>query len=52
MNSQSVLRVLVMEGVEMMSKFLHLSSTAGTTTLSPFSSYASLLVPTMWNFSW
>ena len=33
-------------------KGLHLSSTAGTTTLSPFSPYAYLLMPTMRNFSW
>ena len=31
--------------------FLHLSSTADATTMSPFSPYASLIMPTMWNFS-
>ena len=41
-----------MEGVAMVHFFLHISSTAGTKTLSPFSPYASLLMPTMWNFVW
>ena len=41
-----------MEGVGMVPNILHLSSTYGTKILSPFSLYASLLMPTMWNFSW
>ena len=52
MNRKSDLRVMVMEGMEMVTKFLHLSSTSGTTTLSPFSPYVSLLMPITWNFSW
>ena len=43
---------MVIEGMAMLPKFLHLSSTAGTTTLPPLSLYASFLIPTMWYFSW
>ena len=52
MNRKSALRVMEMEGVGMVPTFLHISSTAGTTIMSPFSSYASLLMPAMWNFIW
>ena len=52
MNIRSDLRVMLMEGVEMLPNFLHISPTAVNTTLLPFSPYASLLMPTMWNFSW
>ena len=52
MKIRSDIRVMLMEGVEMLPKFLHISSTSGTTTLLPFSPYASLLMPTMWNLSW
>ena len=48
---KSALRMVVMEGMSMVSIFLHISSTSGTKILLPFSPYASLLVPTMWNFS-
>ena len=41
-----------MEGMTIVPIFLHLYSNAGTTTLSQFYTYASFLVPTMWNFSW
>ena len=44
MNRKSDLRVMVMEGMEMVTKFLHLSSTSGTTTLLTFSLYAYLLI--------
>ena len=43
---------MVMEGMAEVPKFLHLSSTAGTTIVSPFSSYTSLLMTNMWYFSW
>ena len=33
-------------------KLLHIYSTAGTTILSLFYTYASLLMPIMWHFSW
>ena len=49
---KSYLRVMVTKGVAIVPKFLHLSSSDGTTILSPFSPYVSLLMPTMWNFSW
>ena len=52
MNRKSALKVMVMGGMEMVPKILYLYSTAGTTILSPFSPYASFLVPTMWHFSW
>ena len=52
MNRKPDLRVMVMEGVAMVPKFLHLYSTSGNTTLLPFSSYASLIMPTMWILSW
>ena len=52
MNIKSSLRVMVMERMAMVPKFLHLYSTSGTTIMSQFSHYASLLMPTMWNFSW
>ena len=42
----------MIEGMVIVPKILHISSTAGTTTLSSFSPYASLLMPTMWNLSW
>ena len=41
-----------MEEMAMAPKLLHISSTAGTKILSPISPYASMLMPTMWNFSW
>ena len=37
-----------MEGMEIVPIFLHIYSTASTTTLSPFYPHASLLIPTMW----
>ena len=49
---KSYLMVIVMEGVSMVPKFLHLYYTSVTTTLLPFSPYDSLFMPTMWNFSW
>ena len=52
MNRKSALRAMVMEGMAMLQKFLHLSSTAGTAPLLPFSTYASLLITNMWHFSW
>ena len=44
-------KVMVMEGMEMMPKCLHLSSTSGSIPLLLLSSYASLLMTTMWNLS-
>ena len=52
MSRKSAFRAIAMEGVEMAPKLLHLSSTASTEILSPFSPYVSLLIPTMWHFSW
>ena len=52
MNRKSALRVMVIEGIAMVPKFLHLYYTAGTTILSPFYYNASLLIPTMWSFIW
>ena len=52
MNSKPYFRVMEMEGMEIVPIFLHHSSTPVTTTLSPFSPYASLLMHTMWHFSW
>ena len=52
MNRKSSLGVMIMEGVSMVTKILHLSSTAGNTAMSPFNPYAYLIMPTMWNFSW
>ena len=46
MNRKSALRVVVMEGMAMVPELLHLSFTAGATTLSPLSPYDSLLMPT------
>ena len=43
---------MVIEGMEILSKFLHIPSTDGTIKLSPLSPYASLVMPTMWYFSW
>ena len=40
------LRVVVMEGMSMNPKYVLLSFTSSTTTLSPLSPYASLLMPT------
>ena len=40
-----------MEGMEMVTNVLHLSSADGATTLYILSPYTSLLMPTMWNFS-
>ena len=51
LNIKSALRVMVMEGISMGTNLLHLSSTAGTTILSPFYPYASLIMPNMWHFS-
>ena len=36
MNRKPALRMMVMEGMEMMPMVLHISSTDGTKTLSPF----------------
>ena len=52
MNRKSALRVTVVEGMAMVPKLLHISSTSGTTILLPFFPYASFLMPTMWKFSW
>ena len=52
MNSKPYLRVTVMEGMEMVPKVLHIYSTDGTTAMLSFSTHASLIMPTMWNFSW
>ena len=52
MNSKSVLMEMVMKVRAMVPEYLHLYCTAGTTTLSSFSPYTSLLMPTMWYFSW
>ena len=52
MNIKSYLRVMVMERVIMVPNLLRISSTAGTTIMSPFYPYTSLLIPNMWNFSW
>ena len=52
MNRKSDLRVMVMEGMEMGPNILLLYSTAGTKIMLTFSPYVSLLMPTMWNFSW
>ena len=41
-----------MEGMAMITKFLHLYSIDATTILSPFSPYDSLLMTTVWHFSW
>ena len=51
MYRKPALRVMVMEGLAMVPKFLHQYYTADTTTLSPFSTYSALLMPTMWQFS-
>ena len=52
MNRKLYLRMMVMEGMAMVPKLLHIYSNAGTAILPPFYPYASLLMPTMWNFSW
>ena len=52
MNRKSAFRVMVMEGMAMVPSIYHLSSTAGTEIMLPFSPYESLLMSTMWNFSW
>ena len=39
---KSALKVMVTEGMSMVPNILHLSSTAGTTIMSTFSSYASV----------
>ena len=49
MNRKSALKVIAMEGMVMIPKLLHISSTAGTKILSLFSPYSSLLIPTMWH---
>ena len=51
MSRKSALRVLVMKEMAMVPNISHPSYTAGTTILSPFSLYASLLMPIMWTFS-
>ena len=38
-----------MEGMSMVPRFLHISSTAGTKNLSPFSPYEFLLMTNMWH---
>ena len=48
MNVKPYLRVMVKEGMAMITKFLHLYSIDATTILSPFSPYDSLLMPSMW----
>ena len=40
------------EGVTSVPNFLHISSTSGTTTLSPFYTYSSLLMLNICHFSW
>ena len=52
LNIKSALRVIMMEGMAMVPKNLHLSSSTGATTLLPLSPYAFLLMPNMWHFSW
>ena len=52
MNRKSALRVMVMEGMAMVPSIYDPYSTAVTTIMLPFSPYASLLMPTMWNFRW
>ena len=52
MNKKSALRVIVMEGMTLVPKLLHISFTDGNTIMSPFSPYASLLMPTMWHSRW
>ena len=52
LNIKSALRVVLIQVMATVPKFLHISSEAGCTTLSPFSHYASLLVHTMWYFRW
>ena len=52
MKIKSALRVMVMEGMAMVPKIFHISSTADTTILLSFSPYASLLMCTTWDFSW
>ena len=52
MNGKSDLRVMVMEVVAIVPKFLHIYSNTDTRILLPFSPYASLLMTTIWNFSW
>ena len=52
MNRKSALGVMVMEGMAMAPKCLCLSYTAVNITLLPVSPYASLLIPTLYNFSW
>ena len=45
MNSKHALRVVVLKGVAMVPKNIHLYFTDGAATMSPFSPYASLLMP-------
>ena len=56
MNIKSALRVMVMvmvmEGMEMVPNILHISSTYGSTYMSPLSPYGSLIMPSMWHFGW
>ena len=51
MNIKSDLKSTLMEGAAMVPKLLHLSSTAGTKILLPFSTYTSFLMPIMWHFN-
>ena len=52
MTKRSTLMVMVREGVTAVTKFLHISSTFCTTTLSLFYPYASLIMTIMCHFSW
>ena len=52
LNIKSALSVMVIEGMVTVPKYFHPSSTAGGTTLFPFSPYASLIMPIMWHISW
>ena len=47
-----IYKIIVIEGMAILPKMLHISSTSGDTTLSPLSLYASLLMPSMCHFSW
>ena len=51
MDIKSDLRLMVMEGVEKVPNFLLLSSNTGATTLSQFSPYDYLFMPTTWHSS-
>ena len=48
MDSKLDLNFVVMEGMTMVPKNVNISFTAGATTMSPFSTYSSLLMPKAW----